>query len=108
MQLDSLFKKIRADIETYEVDLHAASDKELCEISNRMELALALPEMKRIKEYFGKQKRNPTDIELQALGQAYSTRLPCNTSTRLFLSLTMHSPEMMWYSNAYPLHLKGP
>ena len=72
MQIDSLFKKIRADIETYEVDLHAASDKELLEISNRMELALALPEMKRIKEYFGKQGRNPTDIELQALGQAWS------------------------------------
>jgi phosphoribosylformylglycinamidine synthase subunit PurL len=72
VQLDSLFKKIRADIETYEVDLHAASDKELCEISNRMELALALPEMIRIKEYFGKQGRNPTDIELQALGQAWS------------------------------------
>ncbi len=72
VQLDSLFKKIRADIETYEVNLAAASDKELLEISNRMELALALPEMKRIKEYFGKQGRNPTDIELQALGQAWS------------------------------------
>jgi phosphoribosylformylglycinamidine synthase len=72
VQLDNLFKKVRADIETYEVDLHAASDKELLEISNRMELALALPEMKRIKDYFGKQGRNPTDIELQALGQAWS------------------------------------
>jgi phosphoribosylformylglycinamidine synthase II len=72
MQLDSLFKKIRADIETYEVDLHTASDKQLLEISNRMELALALPEMKRIREYFKKQGRNPTDIELQALGQAWS------------------------------------
>lgn len=72
MQLDGLFKKIRADIETYEVNLQATSDKELLEISNRMELALALPEMKRIKEYFAQQGRNPTDIELQALGQAWS------------------------------------
>jgi phosphoribosylformylglycinamidine synthase II len=72
VQLDSLFKKIRADIETYEIQLHAASDRELLEISNLMGLALALPEMKRIKEYFGKQRRNPTDIELQALGQAWS------------------------------------
>jgi len=72
VQLDSLFKKLRADIETYEIQLQAASDKELLEISNRMGLALALPEMKRIKEYFGKQGRNPTDIELQALGQAWS------------------------------------
>ena len=72
MQLDSLFKKLRDDIETYEVNISHASDKELLEISNRMELALALPEMKRIKEYFGRQGRNPTDIELQALGQAWS------------------------------------
>jgi len=72
VQLDSLFKKLRADIETYEINLQPASDKELLEISNRMGLALALPEMKRIKEYFGKQGRNPTDIELQALGQAWS------------------------------------
>jgi phosphoribosylformylglycinamidine synthase len=72
VQLDSLFKKLRDDIETYEVNISHASDKELLEISNRMELALALPEMKRIKEYFGRQGRNPTDIELQALGQAWS------------------------------------
>ncbi len=72
MQRDSLFKKIRADIDTYEVDLHTASEKQLLEISTRMELALALPEMKRIKEYFENQGRNPMDIELQALGQAWS------------------------------------
>lgn len=72
MQFERLFKKIRVDIETYEVDVRSCSDKELLEISNRMELALALPEMKRIKEYFAKQGRNPTDIELQALGQAWS------------------------------------
>jgi phosphoribosylformylglycinamidine synthase len=72
VQLDSLYKKIRADIEAYQINLQAASEKELLEISNRMGLALALPEMKRIKDYFGKQGRNPTDIELQALGQAWS------------------------------------
>jgi len=72
VQFERLFKKIRVDIETYEVDVRSCSDKELLEISNRMELALALPEMKRIKEYFAKQGRNPTDIELQALGQAWS------------------------------------
>ena len=33
-------------------NLQAASDKELLEISNRMGLALALPEMKRIKGLF--------------------------------------------------------
>ena len=72
MQVEDLFKKIRPDIETYEVNLQVASDKELLDVSSRMGLALALPEMKRIKDYFGKQERNPTDIELQALGQAWS------------------------------------
>jgi phosphoribosylformylglycinamidine synthase subunit PurL len=72
VQFESLFKKIRDDIEAYEVDLSGCSDKELVALSDRMGLALALPEMKRIREYFGKQGRNPTDIELQALGQAWS------------------------------------
>ena len=82
MLVDNLFKKISTDIETYEIDLHAASDEELLEISNRMELALALPEMQRIKDYFGKQKRNPTDIELQALGQAWSEHC-CYKSSKI-------------------------
>ncbi|VVB61901.1 Phosphoribosylformylglycinamidine synthase subunit PurL [uncultured archaeon] len=82
MLVDNLFKKIRADIETYEIDLRAASNEELLEISNRMELALALPEMQRIKDYFGKQKRNPTDIELQALGQAWSEHC-CYKSSKI-------------------------
>jgi phosphoribosylformylglycinamidine synthase II len=72
MQLDNLFKKIHDDIDSYEINLHAASDNDLLEISKRMGLALAAPEMKRIKDYFETQHRNPTDIELQALGQAWS------------------------------------
>ena len=69
-------------METYEVDLQAASDKELLEISTRMELALALPEMKRIKGYFATKGRNPTDIELQALGQAWSEHC-CYKSSKM-------------------------
>jgi phosphoribosylformylglycinamidine synthase II len=82
VQIDSVFKKIRADIEAYEINLHAASDKELVDISNQMGLALALPEMQRIKDYFGKRGRNPTDIELQALGQAWSEHC-CYKSSKI-------------------------
>lgn len=82
MQLDNVFKKIRADIEAYEINLQAASEKELVDISNHMGLALALPEMQRIKDYFGKQGRNPTDIELQALGQAWSEHC-CYKSSKI-------------------------
>ncbi|HEX17126.1 MAG TPA: phosphoribosylformylglycinamidine synthase II, partial [Thermoplasmatales archaeon] len=37
-----------------------------------MSLALSLYEMKLIRDYFKKKGRNPTDIELQAFGQAWS------------------------------------
>lgn len=72
MDLDRLFKKKTDKFEFYEVDLFSASDKELVAISDRMGIALNLSEMKKIKEYFNKKNRNPNDIELEALGQAWS------------------------------------
>lgn len=72
MNIDRLFKKKTDKFECYEVDVFAASDTELVEISNKMGLALALPEMKNIQVYFKDKNRLPTDIELQALGQAWS------------------------------------
>jgi len=56
----------------FEVDLFSASDEELQAISDTMGLALNLDEMKRIKNYFKNKKCLPTDVELQALGQAWS------------------------------------
>jgi phosphoribosylformylglycinamidine synthase len=67
-----LFKKKSGEFSCFEVDLKSASDKELVEISNQMGLALDISEMKRIRTYFEDKKRNPTDVELQALGQAWS------------------------------------
>jgi phosphoribosylformylglycinamidine synthase len=84
VQFEQLFKKLREDIETYEVNLRDSSEKMLMEISDRMGLALALPEMKHIQEYFGKRGRNPTDIELQALGQAWSEHC-CYKSSKVLL-----------------------
>ena len=72
MDLDRLFKKKDYSFNLYELDLSSASDKELQGISDRMGIALALPEMKRIRDYFQSKKRNPTDVELEALGQAWS------------------------------------
>ena len=66
MESEYLFKKKEAPFDLFEVDILSASDKDLKEISNKMGLALNVDEMKRIKEYFNKKKRNPTDIELQA------------------------------------------
>jgi phosphoribosylformylglycinamidine synthase len=72
VNIDRLFKKKTDKFECYEIDVFSASDKELVEISNKMGLALALPEMKNIQTYFKNKNRLPTDIELQALGQAWS------------------------------------
>ncbi|MFO7677970.1 MAG: phosphoribosylformylglycinamidine synthase subunit PurL [Thermoplasmatota archaeon] len=71
-EIKKLFAKRDASFDFYEIDLFSATDDQLKQISTQMGLALALAEMKRIQEYFKEKKRNPTDIELQALGQAWS------------------------------------
>ena len=72
MDISRLFKKKNVDFDCYEIDLFSASNKELVAISDQMGIALALPEMIRIRDYFKTKKRNPNDIELEALGQAWS------------------------------------
>lgn len=56
----------------YDIDILGADDAGLNEISSSMSLSLSLDEMKVIKDYFSKEGRNPTDVELQSLGQAWS------------------------------------
>ena len=65
---------IRRDLpfELYEVNILEANDEQLVMISEEMGLALNLREMKTIKDYFRKEGRNPTDVELQTLGQTWS------------------------------------
>ena len=52
VDLNRLFIKKSSAFNLYEIDLFSASDKELQGISDRMGIALALPEMKRIRDYF--------------------------------------------------------
>src|SRR3989454_9895739 len=49
-----------------------------------MGLALSLDEMKTIQDYFRKEDRDPTDVELQSLGQAWSEHC-CYKSSKVFL-----------------------
>ena len=65
---------IRRDLpfELYEINILDADEKQLLKISEELGLALNLQEMKRIKDYFAERKRNPTDVELQTLGQTWS------------------------------------
>lgn len=82
MGIEKFFKKRNEEIDCYEIDISSATDEELLEISNRMGLALNLDEMKRIKDYFKSKRRNPTDVELQALGQAWSEHC-CYKSSKI-------------------------
>lgn len=54
------------------VDLLGASDKKLKQISRDGQLFLNLSEMRQIKRYFKKLKRNPTDCELETIAQTWS------------------------------------
>ena len=65
----------------YEVDLIGADDQQLLKISEAAQLGLSLSEMRRIKKHFLEKKRNPTDIELQSLGQAWSEHCCYKCST---------------------------
>ena len=56
----------------HDVNILSASDEELKSISSEMGLSLSLDEMKVIVDYFRKEGRNPTDVELESLGQAWS------------------------------------
>ena len=68
----SLYEKRKLPFALYEINVLIANDEQLLEISRTLELALNLAEMKVIKDYFSKAGRNPTDVELQTLGQTWS------------------------------------
>ena len=82
MYLNSIFKRKSSLIDVYEIELALANKNKLIEISEKMGLALNGAEMQNIKEYFITKNRNPTDIELQALGQAWSEHC-CYKSSKI-------------------------
>ncbi len=77
-----MFKKKTNFIDVYEIDLTSVKQNQLQEISDKMGLALDTTEMEKIKDYFSSKNRNPTDIELQALGQAWSEHC-CYKSSKI-------------------------
>ncbi len=84
----SLYKKISDKAEVYEINLLKATDEELTNISKERLLALNLDEMNKIKNYYKKLKRNPTDIELEALAQSWSEHC-CYKSSKPILKETV-------------------
>ncbi|MFO7990662.1 MAG: AIR synthase related protein, partial [Thermoplasmata archaeon] len=74
--------------ELHEVNILEAEDEDLLEISQESGVGLSLSEMKTVKEHFKKLGRNPTDLELEALGQAWSEHC-CYKSSKCILKDTV-------------------
>jgi phosphoribosylformylglycinamidine synthase II len=68
----SLIKRTDHSFNMLEFNLQNATDQQLAEVSGELGLGLSLSEMKQVQAYFKTQKRNPTDVELQTIGQTWS------------------------------------
>ena len=65
--------KVRpVSFELHYIELSDLDDSELEKLSEDLCIGLSLEEMKMARDYFSKKGRDPTDIELQAIGQAWS------------------------------------
>jgi phosphoribosylformylglycinamidine synthase len=67
-----LYKRRPLSFSLYEIALGAARDQQLLQISRDLAIGLNIEEMKKVQRYFTQKKRNPTDLELQAIGQTWS------------------------------------
>jgi phosphoribosylformylglycinamidine synthase len=65
-------RRKQAPFPLFEIDLSESNKEELESLSASLGLALSLNEMKTLKAYFAKQRRHPTDAELQTFGQTWS------------------------------------
>jgi len=68
----SLYKKRPLPFQLYEVQLKDANKEQLLQVSRELAIGLSLEEMKKVQKYFTRKKRNPTDVELQTIGQTWS------------------------------------
>jgi phosphoribosylformylglycinamidine synthase len=69
---DELYIRRKTVFTLFEINLLEATDQQLLEISSGLGIGLNLQEMKTVKDYFKKKGRNPTDVELQTIGQTWS------------------------------------
>ncbi len=68
----SRYVKKDVPFELVEISLKDADDKQLLKISTELGIGLNLTEMKLVQTYFSRKRRNPTDVELQTIGQTWS------------------------------------
>ena len=84
MSTDDLYVRRGVPFELVEINLDAASDEQLKELSKETGTVLSLEEMQRVRDHFRERGRNPTDVELQSIGQAWSEHC-CYKSSKVFL-----------------------
>jgi phosphoribosylformylglycinamidine synthase len=77
-------RRRQVPFELFDIDLPAASDAELMQLSSSLGLSLSLDEMKRVREYFVARGSVPSDVELQSVAQAWSEHC-CYKSSKVFL-----------------------
>ncbi len=63
-------------------------EEDLAEVTSNLGLGLLPDEMEKVKKYFEKEKRKPTDVELQAIDQAWSEHC-CYKSSKPVLEETV-------------------
>ncbi len=68
----SVYIKRDLPFELFEINLLDADEKQLLQASLELGIGLNLREMKKVQRYFRKKGRNPTDVELQTIGQTWS------------------------------------
>ena len=84
MSADRLYVRQDVPFEFVEIKLSEATDPELKDISQESGTGLSVDEMHRVKDYFEAKGRNPTDVEFQSIGQAWSEHC-CYKSSKVFL-----------------------
>jgi len=67
-----VYTRRKKEFPLFEISVLQASDQQLLEISRELGIGLSLKEMKAVQAYFRGKKRNPTDVELQTIGQTWS------------------------------------
>src|SRR5207253_773872 len=82
--LGDRFRRRPTSFSLHDILLQDASPAQLISLSDRLGLALSGEEMRRIQEHFRGLHREPTDVELQSLGQAWSEHC-CYKSSKVFL-----------------------
>ncbi len=68
----SLYLRRKTPFPLYEINMLDASNEQLDEISRELGIGLSLQEMKTVRSLFNAKGRNPTDVELQTIGQTWS------------------------------------